>query len=442
MEFSVEYEPSIDADAVGDELPGGPASGSKGPDDETPDGRPIPKGHHWDGIRIVKTYKGSKRPKDISSEFWRSIGPKDRQKLIEEDAKKRSAAVKTEQAEPKKRKKKNAQETPLCQLPLVGEWEEIQESAEKTEPVPVMPCVRPAPDEPHRESLREVIKDKIRELEFKNALELYAAVARLVSKDEVSRTCKAQEAMDKEWNKLLSRGVWDQSRVRECKEIVAEARSRGETVHLGRIFEACYEKGSELPHDDPRRKFKGRTVFQGNNVHDENWDHALFAEMGSSPASMEAAKVLDAYGSQPGFSKQQADAVQAYVQALFKGTPTWVSLPGNRWPKDWEKKYCSRSALQSRSTAISAACTAKHWTSSCQRMPTRFSTCLIRRWQHPVSTEPRIIGTTMPQARHGRVCTFSPARKGMILLRTGPVSKPPCRPAEPCSSMSQCMWRQ
>ena len=74
-------------------------------------------------------------------------------------------------------------------------------------------------------------------------------------------------------------------------------------------------------------------------MHDENWDHALFAEMGSSPAAMEAAKVLDAYGSQPGFGKEQADAVQAYVQALFKGTPTWVSLPRNRWPKDWEEKY-------------------------------------------------------------------------------------------------------
>ena len=106
MEFSVEYEPSTDADAVGDEQPGGPASGSKGPDDDlekTPDGRPIPKGHHWDGIRIVKTYK---RPKDISSEFWRSIGPKDRQKLIEEDAKKRSAAVKTEQAATQKKRRR------------------------------------------------------------------------------------------------------------------------------------------------------------------------------------------------------------------------------------------------------------------------------------------------------------------------------------------------
>ena len=33
---------------------------------------------------------------------------------------------------------------------------------------------------------------------------------------------------------------------------------------------------------------EGRTVFQGNNVPDENSDHALFNELGSSPASMEA----------------------------------------------------------------------------------------------------------------------------------------------------------
>ena len=106
-----------------------------------------------------------------------------------------------------------------------------------------------------------------------------------------------------------------------------EARKNGQTVHLGRIFEACYEKGSELPPDDLRRKFKGRTVFQGNNVRDQDSDHALFAELGSSPASMEGAKLLDAFGSQPGFSKAQADAIQAYIQALFTGVPTWPSLP-------------------------------------------------------------------------------------------------------------------
>ena len=114
---------------------------------------------------------------------------------------------------------------------------------------------------------------------------------------------------------------------------------RARRVELTGIFEACYEKGSELPPDDPRRKFKGRTVFQGNNVRDQDSDHALFAELGSSPASMEAAKLLDAFGSQPGFSKAQADAIQAYIQALFTGVPTWLTLPRNRSPEHWEKEF-------------------------------------------------------------------------------------------------------
>ena len=110
------------------------------------------------------------------------------------------------------------------------------------------------------------------------------------------------------WERLRAKGTWDEARVKECRK-AGEANSKGETVHLGRIFEACYEKGSELEAWNPLRKFKGRTVFEG--YRDQNSDHALLGELGSSPASMEAAKILDAYGSQPGFGKQQADAVQA-----------------------------------------------------------------------------------------------------------------------------------
>ena len=53
---------------------------------------------------------------------------------------------------------------------------------------------------------------------------------------------------------------------------------------------------------DKLRTFKGRTVFQRNNVRDENADAALFSvsELGSSPATMKAGKAVDAYGSQPG----------------------------------------------------------------------------------------------------------------------------------------------
>ena len=54
---------------------------------------------------------------------------------------------------------------------------------------------------------------------------------------------------------------------------------------------------------------------------------------------MEAAKILDAYGCQPRHSKEQADARQAYTQAVFTGIPTWLRLPRNRWPKDWQRLY-------------------------------------------------------------------------------------------------------
>ena len=67
-------------------------------------------------------------------------------------------------------------------------------------------------------------------------------------------------------------------------------------------------------------------MFQGNNVKDEAADVALFAELGSSPANMEAGKALDAYGSMPGNRTSQGDGKQAYAQALMQGILTWIRL--------------------------------------------------------------------------------------------------------------------
>ena len=104
------------------------------------------------------------------------------------------------------------------------------------------------------------------------------------------------------------------------------------------IFDICVEKGSELPPNDPNRKFKGRVVFEGNRVQDESWNAALFQELGSSPATMEAGKACDAYGLAPGHDAEQADAEQAYIQSRLGGdTPTWVRLPRERQPASWSK---------------------------------------------------------------------------------------------------------
>ena len=123
-----------------------------------------------------------------------------------------------------------------------------------------------------------------------------------VNRKEIRANPKTQASLDVEWKKLVDKKAWLYDTVTEWKEVAAKAKRTGKKVHVGKVFEICVEKGSELPAGSPLRKFKGRTVFQGNNVRDENSDVALFSELGSSPATMEAGKAVDAYGSQPGFA--------------------------------------------------------------------------------------------------------------------------------------------
>eukprot|EP00974_Lingulodinium_polyedra_P110417 10678474-Lingulodinium_polyedra.AAC.1 len=71
------------------------------------------------------------------------------------------------------------------------------------------------------------------------------------------------------------------------------------------------------------RKYKYRVVFQGNRVVDQNYDAAIFQDLGSAPATIEASRAADAYGAAPGHETEVADVEQAYVQADMTGTPTW-----------------------------------------------------------------------------------------------------------------------
>ena len=101
---------------------------------------------------------------------------------------------------------------------------------------------------------------------------------------------------------------------REWQQVADEARKSGVKAHVGRIFGIVVEKHLELPVGHPDRKFKGRLVFQGNDVKDENAHYAIFSEPSSSPATLEASKNVDAYGLFPGHALRKADGEQAYIQ--------------------------------------------------------------------------------------------------------------------------------
>ena len=62
-------------------------------------------------------------------------------------------------------------------------------------------------------------------------------------------------------------------------------------------------------------------------VKDRYGGKAIYQHMVSQPASMPAAKSGIAFGLLPGHHAQAPDGVQAYIQAGFAGTPTWVPLP-------------------------------------------------------------------------------------------------------------------
>ena len=154
-----------------------------------------------------------------------------------------------------------------------------------------------------------------------------ACVARPVNKSEVNSNADARAALDVEWKRLRDKLVWDEVIVREWSDVAWEAQKAGFEVNLGYLFALCVEKNSELPLGHPKRKYKGRVVFQGNRVTNQNWEAAIFQDLGSCPATMEASRAADCYGSAPGHCIQIADAEQAYIQAELSGTPCWICLP-------------------------------------------------------------------------------------------------------------------
>ena len=122
---------------------------------------------------------------------------------------------------------------------------------------------------------------------------IIAMVARPVGKKELAEHPDAQKSRDVEWDKPMSKRAWGMDKPRERADVSAEAVRQDRNAHVGRDFEPCVGKASELPRGNPSRKFKAQ---------DESSNAASFSELGSTPASMEAGKV-----SQRGFASEHAD---------------------------------------------------------------------------------------------------------------------------------------
>ena len=91
------------------------------------------------------------------------------------------------------------------------------------------------------------------------------------------------------------------------------------------------------------RVYKGRVVFGGHDVRQQEGLQVLFNDGGPGASFISASKADDAVSLEPGCSGEQADAPMAYTQAVLGaealGTKaeTWIPLPKHAWPDEWKK---------------------------------------------------------------------------------------------------------
>jgi hypothetical protein len=111
-------------------------------------------------------------------------------------------------------------------------------------------------------------------------------VARPVFKNEIRKSTGARKALREEWDRLRLINTWREDLVEEWDVVKARAKKAHTRAHVGMVFQICVEKDSETEKPEKDRKYKGLVVFRGNDVVDENWDIAMFQELGSAPATM------------------------------------------------------------------------------------------------------------------------------------------------------------
>ena len=155
-----------------------------------PDGKPVPKGCVYDGVRLVKERKGSKRVPGFPTDLWQNLSHKQRKKAWDDYQ---------QELEEKKKKEKEA----VDKASVEGSPSETPPAMVATPATPVEYNVY----EPHRSDTRQLVEDKIKELTDEANASLFAAVVQLLVKPKF-QSCFAAVAkvLNKKGNCSIQRG--------------------------------------------------------------------------------------------------------------------------------------------------------------------------------------------------------------------------------------------
>ena len=105
---------------------------------------------------------------------------------------------------------------------------------------------------------------------------------------------------------------------------------------MAEILTLCGIKHAELSAAEHR--FKGRIVYRGDRVLDENNQLVFFSETSTNPTALTALNACLWYGCLPNNSVSCSDAIQAYLQSELK-EETYVVLPRELWLPGWAERF-------------------------------------------------------------------------------------------------------
>ena len=79
-----------------------------------------------------------------------------------------------------------------------------------------------------------------------NSLSHYNLVYKFRPMPKVMKIPDAKRAVENEWEKLEKTPAWQLTKVRNKKEVIAEARNKGRKVHFASVMDTCHLKNWKL----------------------------------------------------------------------------------------------------------------------------------------------------------------------------------------------------
>ena len=97
-----------------------------------------------------------------------------------------------------------------------------------------------------------------------NSIIPYSFVHKFIPMPQALKIPGAKAAVEKERRKLERIPAWQLTKVRNKKEVIAEARNKGRKVHIASLMDLCHLNNSEL--EPQYQKHKDRVVLRGDMV--------------------------------------------------------------------------------------------------------------------------------------------------------------------------------